>query len=61
MYNKPVFLPIPQIFPFQLLKPGIKCPTGGDLNAFEPRVDNIRYKMSYLKKESRQMYKNFGR
>ena len=45
-------------YPF---KPSVKYPTGGDLNAFTPRVDKVRYKMLYLEKESRQKYKNFGR
>ena len=43
-----------------ILSSGIKCPTGGDLNAFASRVDKVRYKMLYLEKESRQKYNNFG-
>ena len=36
-------------------------PNWQDLNAFAPRVGKVQYKMSYLEKESRQKYKNFGR
>ena len=40
-------------------KPQFKYPTGGNLIAFTPRVDEVWYKM-YLEQESRQKYKNFG-
>jgi hypothetical protein len=30
----------------------IKCPIGGDLNAFAPRVDKVRYKCCISRKKA---------